>query len=62
MVIRSKLVIAFVVFMLPAVAWAQPAKEKIRVALGSISVSSSLFPIAQQAGLFSKYGIDMEPI
>src|SRR5690349_487855 len=36
--------------------------EKIRVALGSISVSSSLFPIAQQVGIFPKYGIDMEPI
>lgn len=32
------------------------------MALGSISVNSSLFPIAQQAGLFSKYGIDIEPI
>jgi NitT/TauT family transport system substrate-binding protein len=37
-------------------------REKIRVALGSISVSSSLFPIAQQVGIFPKYGIDMEPI
>ena len=37
-------------------------KEKIRVALGSVSVSSSLFPIAQQVGIFPKYGIDMEPI
>ncbi len=37
-------------------------REKVRVALGSISVSSSLFPIAQQVGIFPKYGIDMEPI
>src|SRR6185312_1062275 len=37
-------------------------REKIRVALGSISVSSSLFPIAQQVGIFPKYGIEMEPI
>ncbi|MGN6719080.1 MAG: ABC transporter substrate-binding protein [Candidatus Binatia bacterium] len=37
-------------------------REKVRVALGSISVSSSLFPIAQEVGIFPKYGIDMEPI
>src|SRR6266498_316663 len=37
-------------------------REKVRVALGSISVSPSLFPIAQQVGIFPKYGIDMEPI
>jgi NitT/TauT family transport system substrate-binding protein len=41
--------------------WAQ-TREKVRVALGSVSVNSSLFPIAQQAGIFNKYGIDMEPI
>lgn len=41
---------------------AQTAKEKIRVALGSISVNSSVIPIGQQAGLFSKYGVDVEPI
>src|SRR5215468_5169260 len=62
MVIGSKVLIVFVVlFILPQVAWSQ-TREKIRVALGSISVSSSLFPIAQQVGIFPKYGIDMEPI
>src|ERR1041384_7527530 len=46
---------------LPQVSSAQQ-RDKVRVALGSISVSSSLFPIAQQVGIFPKYGIDMEPI
>jgi len=45
----------------PALAWAQ-SREKVRVALGSVSVNSSLFPLAQQVGIFPKYGIDMEPI
>jgi ABC-type nitrate/sulfonate/bicarbonate transport system substrate-binding protein len=36
--------------------------EKVRVALGSISVSASVIPIGQQAGLFSKHGVDVEPI
>jgi ABC-type nitrate/sulfonate/bicarbonate transport system substrate-binding protein len=47
---------------LPERVAAQPAKEKVRVALGSISVNSSVIPIGQQAGLFSKYGVDVEPI
>jgi ABC-type nitrate/sulfonate/bicarbonate transport system substrate-binding protein len=37
-------------------------KEKVRVALGSISVNSSVIPIGHQAGLFAKHGIDLEPI
>ena len=49
-------------FLLLAQIGAAQTREKIRVALGSISVSSSLFPIAQQVGIFPKYGIDMEPI
>ena len=49
-------------FLLLAQMGAAQTREKIRVALGSISVSSSLFPIAQQVGIFPKYGIDMEPI
>jgi ABC-type nitrate/sulfonate/bicarbonate transport system substrate-binding protein len=46
----------------PGGAAAQAPREKIRVALGSISVNSSVIPIGQQAGLFSKYGVDVEPI
>lgn len=41
--------------------WAQ-TREKIRVALGSISVNSSVIPIGAQYGIFSKYGVDVEPI
>src|SRR6185503_17764488 len=37
-------------------------REKIRVALGSISVNSSVIPIGTQNGLFAKYGVDVEPI
>lgn len=58
---RSKFLIVLIVLILPQTGWGQP-REKVRVALGSISVSSSLFPIAQQVGIFPKYGIDMEPI
>ena len=38
------------------------SREKVRVALGSISVNSSVIPIGAQNGLFSKYGVDVEPI
>jgi ABC-type nitrate/sulfonate/bicarbonate transport system substrate-binding protein len=37
-------------------------REKVRVALGSISVNSSVIPIGAQHGLFGKYGVDLEPI
>ncbi len=47
---------------LPQTVGAQTAREKIRVALGSISVNSSVIPIGQEAGLFAKYGVDVEPI
>src|SRR5919109_2355224 len=41
---------------------AQSSKERVRVALGSISINSSIIPLGQQAGLFAKHGIDLEPI
>jgi ABC-type nitrate/sulfonate/bicarbonate transport system substrate-binding protein len=47
---------------LPPSAPAQAPREKVRVALGSISVNSSVIPIGHEAGLFSKYGVDVEPI
>ncbi len=60
--IRSKLsMFSLILLVLPNVSWGQ-TRETVRVALGSVSVSSSLFPIAQQVGIFPKYGIDMEPI
>ena len=36
--------------------------EKVRVALGSISVNTSVIPVGHQYGLFGKYGVDLEPI
>ena len=59
--VRFKFIIVFLILILPELGLAQ-VREKVRVALGSISVSSSLFPIAQDVGIFPKYGIDMEPI
>src|SRR5436305_7685160 len=55
-------VLAFVVFVSAHAGNTQTAKEKVRVALGSISVNSSIIPIGQEAGLFSKHGLDIEPI
>ena len=37
-------------------------KEKVRVALGSISVNTSVIPVGHQYGIFAKYGVDLEPI
>ena len=37
-------------------------REKIRVALGSISVNTSVIPVGHQYGLYAKYGVDLEPI
>jgi ABC-type nitrate/sulfonate/bicarbonate transport system substrate-binding protein len=38
------------------------AREKVRVALGSISVNASVIPIGKEAGLFAKHGLEVEPI
>jgi NitT/TauT family transport system substrate-binding protein len=67
--VRSRFVVSYVglvslvllVLLLAGQVHAQ-TKEKIRVALGSISVNSSVIPIGAQNGLFSKYGVDVEPI
>ncbi len=40
---------------------AQP-REKIRVALGSVTVNSSPIPIGKEAGIFAKHGLDIEAI
>lgn len=52
---------ALSLWLIPAQAGAQQ-REKVRVALGSISVNTSVIPVGQQAGLFTKHGIDLEPI
>jgi ABC-type nitrate/sulfonate/bicarbonate transport system substrate-binding protein len=48
-------------WLIPAHSGAQQ-REKVRVALGSISVNTAVIPVGQQAGLFTKHGIDLEPI
>lgn len=40
---------------------AQP-REKIRVALGSVTVNSSPIPIGKEAGIFAKHGLEVEAI
>ncbi|HEX7226418.1 MAG TPA: ABC transporter substrate-binding protein [Candidatus Binatia bacterium] len=52
---------ALCLWLMPTQAGAQQ-REKVRVALGSISVNTSVIPVGQQAGLFTKHGIDLEPI
>src|SRR6266540_1588925 len=37
-------------------------REKVRVALGSISVNTSVIPVGHQYGMSAKYGVDLEPI
>ncbi len=59
--IRFKFLFAFVLFLLPQIAAAQHG-EKVRVALGAISVNTSVIPVGAQYGLFAKYGVDVEPI
>ena len=46
---------------LPNSGWGQ-TREKIRVALGAISVNTSVIPVGHQYGIFVKHGIDLEPI
>lgn len=38
------------------------SREKVRIALGSISVNTAVIPVGHQTGLFAKHGIDLEPI
>ena len=61
--ICSKLlpVITAIFLLVPKTGTAQ-TREKIRVALGSISVNTSVIPVGHQYGMFAKYGVDLEPI
>ena len=59
--IRYKFLLALVLILLPQIAAAQRG-EKVRVALGAISVNTSVIPVGHQYGIFAKYGIDLEPI
>jgi len=60
-VIGSSLFGVFLVLILPELVIGQ-TKEKVRVALGSISVNTSVIPVGHQYGVFAKYGVDLEPI
>jgi NitT/TauT family transport system substrate-binding protein len=60
-VIHSKVLLVIVLLLVPQIGSAQ-TREKVRVALGSISVNTSVIPVGHQAGLFAKHGIDLEPI
>ena len=59
--IRLKLFVAFLVLILPEIAWGQ-TREKVRVALGAISVNTAVIPVGHQYGIFAKHGVDLEPI
>ena len=61
-IFRTAVLASFVLLLAVSSAWPQAAKEKVRVALGSISVNSSVIPIGAENGLFAKYGVDLEPI
>ena len=53
---------AFITVLLSAAVGSAQTREKVRVALGSISVNTSVIPIGTQHGLYAKYGVDLEPI
>ncbi len=57
----GKVLFLILFLILPTVARGE-TKEKIRVALGSISVNSSVVSVGKDAGIFQKYGLDVEPI
>jgi len=58
---KLKLILILGLVIVPQIGTAQP-REKVRVALGSISVNTSVIPVGAQYGLFAKYGVDLEPI
>ena len=57
----SWLIAALFALVVPRSSDAQP-RDKVRVALGSISVNTSVIPVGHQYGVFAKYGVDLEPI
>jgi NitT/TauT family transport system substrate-binding protein len=56
-----RLLFIITLLLVPQIGSAQ-GKEKVRVALGAISVNTSVIPIGHQYGIFAKHGIDLEPI
>jgi ABC-type nitrate/sulfonate/bicarbonate transport system substrate-binding protein len=59
--LKLLVIVAVTVLVFPSQANSQ-TREKIRVALGSISVNTSVIPVGHQYGMFAKYGVDLEPI
>jgi NitT/TauT family transport system substrate-binding protein len=59
--IKTIVLFVSVLLIAPNIAWPQ-TREKVRVALGSISVNTSVIPVGHQYGIFAKYGVDLEPI
>lgn len=59
--VRLKIVLAFSLLLSAQIVSAQ-MREKVRVALGSISVNTSVIPVGHQYGIFAKHGVDLEPI
>jgi NitT/TauT family transport system substrate-binding protein len=55
------LLLGVALLLVPQLGSAQ-TKEQIRVALGAISVNTSVIPIGHQYGIFAKHGVDLEPI
>jgi ABC-type nitrate/sulfonate/bicarbonate transport system substrate-binding protein len=60
-VIHPKILLVIVLLLIPQIGSAQ-TREIVRVALGSISVNTSVIPVGHQYGLFAKFGVDLEPI
>lgn len=58
---RTKALFLSFFLILPNLGWGQ-TREKIRVALGSISANTAVIPVARDAGIFAKHGLDVEPI
>jgi NitT/TauT family transport system substrate-binding protein len=61
MLARCCLLLALLLVWSPARAGAQ-SREKVRVALGAISVNTAVIPVGQQYGIFARHGVDLEPI
>jgi ABC-type nitrate/sulfonate/bicarbonate transport system substrate-binding protein len=62
MAVGRNIIVSLSLLLLAAQPAAAQTREKIRVALGSISVNTSVIPVGHQYGLFAKYGVDLEPI
>jgi NitT/TauT family transport system substrate-binding protein len=59
---RTFLWVPLFLLLIPGIGDSQTPREKIRVALGSISVNASVIPIGKEAGIFAKHGLEIEPI